>query len=101
MPDNGAYVNGSPAVESVHRHDSYGARDGYRSPYVLEEDNATHDLMLLARRREHRPPACWECSQAEWLAAGQPAEGPCKTCSRLYRGRVVRCPICGYWRRSA
>jgi hypothetical protein len=44
------------------------ARDGYRSPYVLEEEYAAHDLMLLDRRREHRPPACWECSQAEWLA---------------------------------
>jgi hypothetical protein len=67
MPENGACVR-SPAVESVHRHDSYGARDGYRSPYVLDEDYAAHDLMLLDRRREHRPPACWECSQAEWLA---------------------------------
>jgi hypothetical protein len=58
----------SPAVESVHRDDSYGARDGYRSPYVLDEEYAQHDLMLLDRRREHRPPVCWECSQAEWLA---------------------------------
>lgn len=24
--------------------------------------------------------------------------GPCKTCSRLYRGRRVRCPICGFWK---
>jgi len=66
MPDPGASVL-SPAVESVHRHDSYGARDGYRSPYVLEEEWVEHDLMLLDRRREHCPPACWECSQAEWL----------------------------------
>jgi hypothetical protein len=56
------------AVESVHHSDPYGPRDGYRSPYVLEEEHAEHDLMLLDRRREHRPPACWECSQAEWLA---------------------------------
>jgi hypothetical protein len=60
MPDPGASVL-SPAVESVHRH------DGYRSPYVLDEDYAQHDVMLLDRRREHCPPACWECSQAEWL----------------------------------
>jgi hypothetical protein len=68
MPENGACVDASPAVVSVHQSDSYGARDGYRSPYVLEEEYAAHDLMLLDRRREHRPPACWECSQAEWLA---------------------------------
>jgi hypothetical protein len=66
-PDSGAYVNGSPAVESVQRDDPYVARDGYRCPYVLNEEYAAHDLMLLDRRREHRPPACWECSQAEWL----------------------------------
>jgi hypothetical protein len=84
------------AVESVHRSDPYVARDGYRCPYVLDEDYAAHDLMLLDRRREHRPPACWECSQAEWLAA---AGKPCSTCSRLYRARAVRCPICGYWKR--
>jgi RNA polymerase subunit RPABC4/transcription elongation factor Spt4 len=29
------------------------------------------------------------------------AAQPCKQCSRLYRGRCVRCPICGYWRRIA
>jgi hypothetical protein len=67
MPTNRSF-SPSPAVESVHRHDSYVARDGYRSPYVLEEEYAQHDVMLLDRRREHRPPACWECSQAEWLA---------------------------------
>jgi hypothetical protein len=69
MPDNGAYVNGSPAVESVHRDDPYNTHGpaSRRSPYVLAEDYAAHDLMLLDRRREHRPPACWECSQAEWL----------------------------------
>jgi hypothetical protein len=87
------------AAEAVHRSDPYVARDGYRCPYVLDEEYAAHDLMLLDRRREHRPPVCWECSQAEWLAAGQPAAQPCKQCSRLYRGRCVRCPICGYWKR--
>jgi hypothetical protein len=44
----------SPAVESVHRHDPYVARDGYRCPYVLAEDYAAHDLMLLDRRAEPR-----------------------------------------------
>jgi hypothetical protein len=70
MPDNGVYVNGSPAVESVHRDDPANTHgpNSLRSPYVLDEDNAEHDLMLLDRRREHRPPECWECSQAEWLA---------------------------------
>jgi hypothetical protein len=60
------------AVESVHRSDPYVARDGYRSPYVLEEEYAAQDLMLLDRRREHCPPACWECSQAEWLTKVTP-----------------------------
>jgi hypothetical protein len=60
----------SPAVESVHQDDAYNTHGpaSRRSPYVLEEEHAQHDVMLLDRRREHRPPTCWECSQAEWLA---------------------------------
>jgi hypothetical protein len=56
----------SPAVESVHRHDSYVARDGYRSPYVLEEDYAAWDEARLERCREQ---ACLDCRQLTWLEA--------------------------------
>jgi hypothetical protein len=53
-------------VVSVHQSDSYVARDGYRSPYVLDEDYAAWDEARLERCREH---ACLDCRQLTWLEA--------------------------------
>jgi hypothetical protein len=54
----------SPAVESVHRDDPYVARDGYRSPHVLDEENAEYDAARLERCAEH---ACIDCRQLDWM----------------------------------
>jgi hypothetical protein len=54
------------AVESVHRSDPYVARDGYRCPYVLNEDYRDWDEARLERCREH---ACLDCRQLTWLEA--------------------------------
>jgi hypothetical protein len=55
----------SPAVESVHRDDPYVARDGYRSPYVLDEEYAEYDAARLERCAEH---ACIDCRLlVDWM----------------------------------
>jgi hypothetical protein len=65
----------SPAVESVHRDDPYGARDGYRSPYVLEEDYRDWDEARLERQRDHAPASCdWAYADTVQPRWGRPRD---------------------------
>ncbi len=61
-PDNASVYL---AVEAAHRDDPYVARDGRRSPHLLDEEYREWDEARLERCREH---ACADCRQlVDWL----------------------------------
>jgi hypothetical protein len=49
----------SLAVESVHTDDPYGARDGRRCPFVLDEERRELDREVADRREEHGSVGWW------------------------------------------